>query len=248
MIYNAHFWKQYFQAEFIPQIIGIVNALEKRILPGFQNIAEESRQVSKDTWEAFMSMPGTGDEDPADFAEEAEQAGVSHYLLFSGIRQGMLNLFATAIYHAFEQQIMLFHRIEVLRTEEENNYALLKLSEFQRRLVNSGVDITTFSSWAKIDELRLLANTVKHADGNSSKRLHELRPDMFQNSHLDKFGFSDTRNPHIFQPLIGEDLYVSLTDVQEYSATLISFWQELSDEMLRALPAVGVDGHRTYNF
>ncbi|MFQ5592062.1 MAG: hypothetical protein ACE5HE_12920 [Phycisphaerae bacterium] len=178
-----------------------------------------------------MSMPGTGDEDPADFAEDAEQAGVSHYLLLEGIRQGMLNLFAAALYHAFEQQIMLFHRREVLRPAEENDHALLKLSEFQSRLARSGVDITTFSSRAKIEELRLVANAVIHAEGNSAKRLHTLRSDMFQNPHPDQLGFPGARNPRIFQPLVGEDLYVSLTDVHDYRAALITFWQELSDAM-----------------
>jgi len=234
VIFNALFWSRYFQAEFVPQIKAIADALEKRVLPGFENIEEESKRVSEDAWEAFMSMPGTGDEDPVDFAEDAEQAGVSHYLLLDGIRQGMLNLFAAALYHAFEQQIMLFHRREVLRPAEDNNYALLTLSEFQNRLADFGVDIKTFSSWAKIEELRLIANAVKHAEGSSAKRLKTLRPDMFQSPHLDELGVPGARNPRIFQPLVGEDLYVSITDVHDYCAALVIFWQELSDAMQRA--------------
>ena len=234
MIFNALFWARYFQAEFVPQIRAITDALEKRVLPGFENIEEESNQVSEETWKKFMSMPGTGDEDPADFAEAAEQAGVSHYLLLDGIRQGMLNLFAVALYHAFEQQIMLFHRGEVLKPAEENDHALLTHSEFQSRLARSGVYIKTFSSWAKIEELRLVANVVKHAEGNSAKRLHTLRPDMFQKPHLVQLELPKTRNSRIFQPLVGEDLYVSLTDIHDYRETLITFWQELSDAMQRA--------------
>jgi len=158
-------------------------------------------------------------------------SGSTPYLLLDGIRQGMLNLFAAALYHAFEQQIMLFHRREVLKPAEENDHALLTLSEFQSRLARSGVDIKTFSSWAKIEELRLVANAVKHAEGNSAKRLHTLRPDMFQNPHLDQLGLPKTRNSRIFQPLVGEDLYVSLTDIHDYCETLTTFWQELSDAM-----------------
>lgn len=231
MIFNALFWGRYFQAEFVPQIKAIADILEKRVLPAFENIEEESKRISEETWERFMSMPGTGDEDPANFAEDAEQAGVSHYLLFDGIRQGMLNLFAVALYHAFEQQIMLFHRKELLKPAEENDHTLLTLSEFQRRLKCSGIDIKIFSSWKKIEELRLVANTVKHAEGNSAKRLHALRPDMFQNPRLDQFRLFETRNPQIFQPLVGEDLYVSLTDIHDYCESLTTFWQELSNAM-----------------
>ena len=55
-------------------------------------------------------MPGTGDEDPADFADKALCAGISHLELMHGIRQEMLNLIAVALFHAFEQQAISFHR------------------------------------------------------------------------------------------------------------------------------------------
>lgn len=168
---------------------------------------------------------------PADFAENAEQAGVSHYLMLDGIRQAMLNLFAAALYHAFEQQTMLFHRREVLKPAEENDHTLLKFSEFQSRLARSGVDIKTFASWAKVEELRLVANAVKHAEGDSGVQLHRLRPDIFENPHHDQFGLSGARGSRIFQPLVGEDLYVSLTDIHDYCATITTFWRELSDAM-----------------
>jgi hypothetical protein len=35
--------------------------------------------------------------------------------------------------------------------------------------------------WARIDELRLVANSVKHAEGPSAQQLRELRADLFQN-------------------------------------------------------------------
>ena len=87
------------------------------------------------------------------------------YGLMIGIRQGLLNLFAIALYHAFEQQIMLFHRKNVLQVEEENDDKLFKMSEFQHRLEEFDIKITEFASWPKIDELRLLANAVTTCPG-----------------------------------------------------------------------------------
>jgi hypothetical protein len=61
----------------------------------------------------------------------------------------------------------------VLDRQEENDRSLFKMSEFQKRMKAVGIEITTFSSWAKVDELRLLANTVKHAEGDSAHELHQ---------------------------------------------------------------------------
>ena len=72
MTFNHHFWSDYFRREFVPQLRAIVDALEKRLLPAFAGIEEEAEAVSQQAWDAFMSSPATGDEDPADFAEDAE--------------------------------------------------------------------------------------------------------------------------------------------------------------------------------
>lgn len=235
MTLNHHFWIGVFRREFVPQLHAIVEALEKRILPTFAGIDKEAKAVSEEAWDAFMSAPGTGDVDPAEFAEAAEQAGVSHYMLIDGIRQGIVNLFAAALYHAFEQQVILFLRKEVLDLRDENNPKLFQMSEFQKRLKALNVDITTFSSWAKVDELRLVANTVKHAEGDSAQKLHHLRPDLFENPTISELGLSFGKGvPRVFLPLVGEDLYVSLTDVQRYRDSLMNFWSELGDVMERA--------------
>lgn len=231
MILNAYYWERYFQAEFSPQLDAIIDTLENRILPGFDEIEEESKKATQDMWEAFMISAGTGDEDPADIAEDAEQAGVLHHILLNGIRQGMLNLFAVALYHAFEQQSMLFHRKELLHPWEENNMALLKQQELYSRLFQCGINVMKFKSWNKLEELRQLANSVKHAQGNSAIKLHANRPELFKNPDSKNPSFGHTQDPQVFQPLTGEDLYVTLGDIKNYYHTLKDYWLELSEAM-----------------
>ena len=180
-------------------------------------------------------MAGTGEEDPSDLAEAAQDAGVSHYMLLNGIRQGIINLFAAALYHAFEQQVILFLRKQVLHPREENDSKLFHMGEFDRRLKALGIDINSFRSWPKTDELRLVANTVKHTEGDSAQKLHRQRPGLFENPEIQKLGLSSsTANPRVFLPLVGEDLYVSLADIKDYRDTLLGFWKELADAMERA--------------
>jgi hypothetical protein len=235
MVLSHLFWTGFFRREFVPQLHAIVDVLEKRTLPAFAGIEQEAEAVSEEAWEAFMSGPGTGNEDPGDFAEAAEQAGVSHYMLLDGIRQGMVNLFAAALYHAFEQQAMLFLRKQILDRRDENNPKFFQMSEFQKRLKVLGIDIIKFSSWARVDELRLVANTVKHAEGDAARKLHSLRRDLFEDPKTNTLGPSLAKSrPRIFQPLVGEDLYVSLADVRQYRDSLVGFWKELGDSMERA--------------
>ena len=110
------FWTSAFQTEFVPELKAIGDTLESRLLPtiGRDDIEEESNRIKDRALERYMSMPGTGEEDPSCLADRAERAGISHYTLMSGIRQGMVNLFAAALYHAFEQQNHVFSSEERL--------------------------------------------------------------------------------------------------------------------------------------
>lgn len=230
-------WIGTIRTEFVPQINAIVDVLQQRLLPNIQEekINAESERIADDEWERYMSIPGTGEEDPADFADRALDAGVSHCSLMLGIRQGMLNLFAVALYHAFEQQIMWFHRKNVLNIDEENKQKLFKMSEFQSRMETLGIDLQNFPSWSKInDELRLVANTVKHAEGGSSHQLRQKRPDLFKPPHLLSSSLlSGAPAIPLYQPMIGDGLYVSIDDIKDYRDHLVRFWQELADSLRR---------------
>lgn len=229
------FWIEAIQTEFIPQITYIVDVLKERLLPNFkpEDIEAEAEKISDENWEQFMSMPGTGDEDPGDFADMSESAGLSHFGLLYGIRQGILNLFAAALYHCFEQQVMWFHRKNVLNIEEEDDDKLFKLSEFKRRMETYGVILEDFASWPKIfDELRHVANVAKHAEGDSSKKLRAIRPGMFRNPLLSSSSlFSRPAALPVFQPLIGDGLYASIDDIEDYRDHLVGFWQEFADSL-----------------
>jgi hypothetical protein len=233
MALNHYHWTRVFRGEFSKQLAAIVDVLETRLLPGFAGIDEEAEAVSEQAWESFMSGPGTGDEDPGDFAEAAQEAGIAHYLLLDGIRQGTLNLFAAALYHAFEQQILFFHRKQVLLPKEENDPRLFEIRTFCARLRNLGIDITQFGLWPKVQELKLVANTVKHAEGDSAQRLHAARPDLFVHPQAGPVGMAHSaQTVRVFQPLIGDDLYLSLRDVKEYRDSLLAFWKELSEALV----------------
>jgi hypothetical protein len=69
-----------------------------------------------------------------------------------------------------------------------------------------------FSSWKRIKELPLVANTIKHAEGGAAKKLRRLRPDLFVHPkyrHESKRSKRDRMPLRVRKPLLGEDLFVA---------------------------------------
>lgn len=229
------FWIRAIQNEFVPQINALVDVLKERLLPTIDDnvIEAEANEITDREFERSISMPGTGDEDAADLAEMAEKAGISHFSLMHGIRQGMLNLFAASLYHTFEQQVMYFHRKNVLRKEEEDDERLFKMRVFRERLVEFGIELNHLPAWVTLDgELRLLSNAVKHADGCSARKLRQRRPELFRYPHqLHSISIPNAPPLPVFQPFVGDGLYVSLQDVEYYGDHVVQFWQELADQL-----------------
>lgn len=178
-----------------------------------------------------MSMPATGDEEPADFSDAARDAGVAHYSMVTGIKQGVINMFAAGLFHAYEQQLFFFYREELLGNEEKDSKTQLNMERVKKLLLDKGIQITDFESWPVVQELRLVANTAKHAEGGSADQLRKVRPDLFEDPRRKEFGFqnwqSSTRT--IYLPMMGEDLYVQLQDLFKYRTALVRFWIELGD-------------------
>lgn len=235
MVCNHRFWEYHFARVFVPEVRALVDTLETRLLPTFTNIKAEADRKGDEEWKRLCALPGDGSDDMADLAEQAFDAGLAHYQTMIGLRQGLLNLFSVALFHLYEQHVMLFHRVEVLKPGEGNNTKLLKHSTFRERLQTYGVDITSLASWTTLEELGLVANAVKHAEGDSSAKLRTVRPDLFEAPELAGFDFVGLKSSvRVFTPLTGDDIYVSLQDLKRYADAVVRFWTELTDALAQA--------------
>lgn len=231
-MFNGVFWGRYFRTVYVPHLVRLVEELEQRLLPTFDAIGKESDARANAEWQHVMHMPGDSEKDPSVIAEHAFEAGLAHYNAMSDIRQSLLNIFATALFHAWEQQFLEFFRREILHPSEDHDNNLFKLSIARERLKSAGVDIGKFSSWGKVDELRLLANTVKHADGYSTDELKIRRPDLFEHPNTKSLGLSSLEGTRrIYTPLSGNEIFVTIGELKEYCLSLVTFWSELEDWM-----------------
>ena len=177
-----------------------------RVMAGFSNIADEAEEYANRTFESYMQS--VGEADPGDFAEEARDQAVEYYGLLEELRQSMLNLLAVGVYHLYEQ-----HQNKLKHLLMERGDTLPALDKLQ--------------GWTKVDELRLLANTVKHAEGSSAKKLQLIRPDLFvppllRDSPLGNHIAARSRTEN---PLGGKDLFVTENDIQDYRDAIRQLWE-----------------------
>jgi hypothetical protein len=224
---NILFWERFIRKQFITQVKLFVENVEKRLIPTFDSIEKEAESIQQQVWNNICSSSSSPDVDPSDLAEKARDAGIEYYEMVSGVKQALLNICATSLYHLYEQQVIFMLRREILHPSLENDINLLNVKTFKEELQKFDVDITQFSSWPVIDELRLVSNSVKHAEGSSAAELRKINPDIFENPVLKKYGTGfKNSSSWLYMPLAGDDLYVGIDDLKKYQNGIVTFWNE----------------------
>ncbi|MDP3752019.1 MAG: hypothetical protein Q8Q98_09200 [Polaromonas sp.] len=226
------YWSGHFARVNAKRMATMMEVLKARLLPSFDGIEDEANAKVDETWEAISSM-SVGEYGPlideSEAAEMAQDAGREHYSAMSDARQTLINSFAITLYHLWEQQVLSFHRRQVLGFHEPHTAKLLSLKVFTERLLEIGVDIKSFRSWSVLSVYRCLANTIKHADGDSADELKKLRPEWFipRSFRDDPLGEVFRYEPKVYEPLAGEDVYVDVDDLDEFVKATSLFWGEL---------------------
>jgi hypothetical protein len=227
---DHRFWPGYFANVFVPQVTALVDAIEQRVLPGFEHIDQEVDEAAHREYERLGQMPADDSYDMADAAEQAVEAGIDLYQTLRGVRQALLNVSAAALYHLFEQQLLVFYRRQGLHARRQNDDSNLNVEALRSELSTIGINFDGLSSWPTIVELRLLANAVKHAEGDSAAKLRKRRPQLYADPSIAKAGLNDLGIPQtIFMPLAGQDIYVTQDDLARYSSAIASFWKEFGE-------------------
>ncbi len=233
MWFDPLFWSRYFKDPFSKQITAFCDSIIDRVLPAFDNIDEEAEKVAEQEYTRIGNLSANEYVDIEKIAESAQDAGIEYHELLSRAKQGLMNIATAGLYHLFEQQLLFFYRRQVLHTSQENDTKLFKLKELKTRLASGGIDIEKLPSWPKINELRLVANTVKHGEGDSAEQLRDIRQDLFIHPSLRSNDFL-ANNPHytIYMPMSGEDIFVEVNDFQKYKDAVLGFWEEFSTLIL----------------
>lgn len=208
-------------AMFLPELAALREAAFTRILPAFEGLESEAEAIQQDAYER-LNTNATEHSDGADLAEAAFQAGLDHYNLMTGAQQTMLNALAIALSHLFEQQRHLVPFRTLMDSESDSRK---REKAFDKFLEASGIDRTSFIQQAKLEELDLVANVAKHAEGQSAVRLRVLRPELFVPPSIQGGPVHSSPVGPANRTLMGEDLFVQPDDLRAYFNAVESFWR-----------------------
>jgi hypothetical protein len=215
----------------VPYVSTYGQCVLQNVLPAFADLPEKASKIADAEFEHLGSQPATDDCDGmSEPAEAAQEKGQAFYSTMLALRQTTLNLFAAGLFHLVEQQLADLCHDATFHKPPPNDTKLSVLTDWYR--AHFSLDLKALSAWPKIDQLRLIANCVKHGEGSSATQLRQLRPDLFEDPRvrelLPQFPKMYT-SPSLRRPLAGEDLYVTPELFTEYSEATNRFVAEVAE-------------------
>lgn len=233
MRFNGPWWADYIQGMIIRDFSRYADVVKKRLLPVFDKIGEEAEEFANKKYQEYAAHLDTSEADQYDaeayYTDKALDEGVAYQDTLVAMYFTTLSLFTAGLFHLLEQ-----HSIELyLEILDHHGIEEVKLGHVTEWLRSSlSIDVRSFKCWDVIDELRLVANSVKHGEGRSAQDLRVRRPDLFVvPAYRNGLSAPQLRPNRVRKPLFGEDLYLTVVDFDRYCEGVLSFWAELSDAM-----------------
>ncbi len=253
MIKNGYLWGDYVRKVFIPALDFYTDVALSKVFPALSDeaISKEADRVEQEAFDRLGQTVAPEDYDLSYFVEPAFNEGLDFFISMRDARQGLINILAVGLFHLFEQHLCEFYlllerdkecdptihqtrkRLEEEWQRKENEGGAKKERELKldfhkakNELKKLGFDAENFCDWGLIVELRLLANCVKHGEGNSCKKLSQCRPDLFVRplpSNVEE-EIKPGKEQFVTTPLSGQGVYFTIKEFEQEAAVLKRFW------------------------
>lgn len=195
-----------------------------RVFPAFANIEQEAREHGDAVFQQALAGPIQPNIDESTLAEHAHEAAQLHYSDLEQVLQTSINFAAATIFHAhwetpvrdwLGREAPMFGASKGQMKKIEGT----KLDDIATFLASHGWSFAQAGWFSTLDELRLVANTVKHARGDSARALFERRPKLFWPYNIvgeDEYLGSAAPD--------GTNLVITPEDFATYAEAVEAFW------------------------
>ena len=188
---------------------------------------KEAREYGEGKWTQIMEQPcGENYPDPSDLAEQVEYESYLYYDLLEKTNYRLLAMWVCCLYETWEQQVLCFIRQEINNGDLYQERLPQKYEGIEKLWKNYGMDIREWNCWSKLNECRLVTNTIKHSEGQSEEALRAVRPELFkfQNSIHNK----EIDRLRLYHSTLSEvTLNITEQDLNDYADALIDFWRSI---------------------
>ena len=233
MPFNSRLSADYIRDMVLRDFRAFDEVVTKRVLPTFDNFGTEALEHGDEWFQERAGHLNPLDDDEYDAAAYYADQAMDKTLAFADMLVSMYfassALYTVGLFHLFEQHAADF-LLWLLGCGSDKE---VRLKDFTGWLKSdASIEVEALGSWATIQELRLVANAIKHAEGTSAAKLRKTRPELFVHPSArdgDKRGHRVKRR--IRKPLFGEDLYLTSDDFSRYSRAVMGFWEELANLM-----------------
>ncbi len=176
---NRKWTANYIRKMIVPDFETFSTVVIKRLLPTFHTFGVEALKHGEEWFrdKAAGVDPLIDDHYEAYLADKAMDETLAFADMLVAMYFASVGLYSVGLFHLFEQ-----HAADLpLQILEAHAYSKeVKLKEVVDWLkTDLSIDVEAFSTWPVIKELRLVANTIKHAEGGSATALRSCRPDLF---------------------------------------------------------------------
>lgn len=215
--YQAEYWIQ----QNINELALFRNAFQTRIARAFDGLEEEANVLAQSEFDRMGAQVRDGD--MGDVADSATNLAITFFTNSESVRDGVYNLMIAGIYHYFEQHTnRLIDHLPKCTTSWKSSVPRNQLCQIATQ---ENVNIRDFDTWELLDELRLVANTVKHGEGNSADDLVSKYPNLIDSPlelsrHVSTLGLD---------PLFGGRLRLSEDQFYRYADGVAKFWSDLAE-------------------
>jgi len=157
---------------------------------------------------------------------DADDFAADELAVLDATERMLRNLYAVAIYHILEQHLVRFFYRQagtaLGKTPEEmdhdQNENPVQFNDVIREIKDAwGIALKKVSSWDAINDIRRVANCVKHGDGPSYAKLKKRHADWFDGEFI--------------TPLSGEGLKLPNDYLEKAVGTIEKFLSEFKDEV-----------------
>ena len=220
-----------FRRDLATHIAVFVEAVQTTVFPTFSGLNVKAKQVADQEFLRLSSEPvgSNSDGDASTLAEIAQEKGEVYYNTMHSLHCTSIALHTVGLFHLLEQKLCDCCRDASFGIDPPSDTKLDIVSKWyqQHFLLN----LENLSQWKSINELRHLANTIKHGEGGSSKKLRALRPDLFEDPRLKDLMPDFPKlytTSSIRLPIAGQDVFASEEIFSEYGTAVFEFINEIS--------------------
>lgn len=219
------------QAGALPLLRRYADCVLTDLMPGFGDVGDRADLFAETEFERLCQETVNEDGDMGALADQAQEAGLRFHETMKGLQQGSLNLFTAGLFHLLEQGLAELCWDGAFRIPEPRDTKLSVVADWYQR--HLGLSLQSLPDWTHVDELRLLANAVKHAEGGSARELRQRRPDLFIDPSIPpELVPHAAMRPRLRAPLAGDELYVTPQILRTYSDRAVSFFESIRSHFL----------------